>query len=224
MYKTHRWRPQAGGRSWSTADGGHGEGGLMSYVHLSIQAGKTLSWMCGPGPPHWASPALGAQALRGGCRAGLWAWGCAAGPPAAACCTSAPQGCLQDRCSTRDSEEEESCPRKWDEIACACHQPRVRCGMSAMGRDTTVGNRTLTACCLPTTGCCWQQDCSPCVRAMHASWLVCIFSMWCGNGPASSWHPCPAEWTRCTFASSCIASRCWDLGRCPHATDCPLAC
>lgn len=106
-----------------------GREGLCLSVRLSIQAGETLSWMCGPGPPHWASPALGAQALRGGCRAGLWALGCAAGPPAAACCTCAPQGCLQEGCTARDGEEEEeSCPHKWDEVTRAHHQPRGAAG------------------------------------------------------------------------------------------------
>lgn len=30
--------------------------GGRACVCLSIQAGETLSWMCGCGPPHWASP------------------------------------------------------------------------------------------------------------------------------------------------------------------------
>lgn len=64
---------------------------------------------------------------------------------------------------------------------------------------------------------------SACPRATRTRWLVCIFATRCGKGPASSRHPRPAHRTRCAFASLCSASRCWDLGRCPHATDSPLA-
>lgn len=182
-----------------------GREGLCLSVRLSIQAGETLSWMCGPVPPHWASPALGVQALRGGCRAGLWALGCAAGPPAAACCTSAPQGCLQEGCAVRDGEEEEeSCPHKWDEVTRAHHQPRGAAG-------------SRTAFC----------------AEGHAHQLACLHLrhvLWEGTSVLSASLPCRLDTMRFCILTWCqqmlgswLLPPCHGLSPCTLRS-CPMAC